>query len=309
MSPLHRLRTTCADFWHKPLRAETLGFFRVVFAAVLITDQLFQYLPNLGTFYGPEGYAPEGLLDGWLARTWRWGVLFFHTDNMTIIGCLFAGWFAAGVALLLGWRTRVAAFFVWFGAMLFIHRNAILKNSGDDILTFVSFLLIFAPCNEAFSLDDRRRRRREYDEGPRYIRPWAVRVFQIQLCTIYFTTGGAKLYGETWWNGTSVHNVLNDVSMARWSYAQLPLPYWLTALLTWGTLLFECGFVFFVLWKPTRKWILYAGLLFHIGIYLTIEVGWFSFYSMALYAAWIPSAWWEKKRLIVSHEQPASREA
>lgn len=283
------------DFWHRPIRAETLGLCRIALALVVLSDQIFQYLPNLALFFGPDGVAPAGLHDGYLARTWQWSVLFFHTDDMTIIGLAFAAWMAATVALLLGWRSRIAAVLVWLGALCFLQRNPSLKNGGDDILKLFAFLLILSPCGAALSLDARRRRKREPEAGPTYIRPWPVRLLQLQLCAIYFSTGLAKLRGDTWWDGTSVHNVLNDVAMSRWSFAQLPLPFWLTAALTWGTLAFEIGFPLFAAFKPTRKWILISGILFHIGIYLTLEVGWFSFYSIAMYAAWVPSAWWERR--------------
>ncbi|RIK76074.1 MAG: hypothetical protein DCC68_20055, partial [Planctomycetota bacterium] len=31
-----------------------------------------------------------------------------------------------------------------------------------------------------------------------------------------------------------------------------------------------------------------------LGIYAMIEVGWFSFYTIALYGVWIPDAWWRR---------------
>ena len=34
--------------------------------------------------------------------------------------------------------------------------------------------------------------------------------------------------------------------------------------------------------------------MFHVGIYLTIEVGWFSFYTMAFYAVWVPEWFWAR---------------
>jgi HTTM domain len=299
-----RLARIWQDFWHKPLRAETLGLTRVAFAVALLTDQFFQYLPNLSLFFGPEGVAPAGVNDGWAAHSWQWTMLFFHTDDMRIVSAAFALWMLATLALLVGWRTRWAAFLVWFGAICFLWRNPLLKNGGDDILRLVAFLMMISPCGDGLSLDARRRRLAGDGSSP-YIRPWPVRLFQLQLCAMYLATGTAKLRGHTWWDGTSVHNVLNDVTLARWSYAQVPLPFWFTAALTWSTLLFEVGFPLFVLWKPTRKWVLIAGILFHLGIYVMIEVGWFSFYTIALYAAWVPSAWWEK-RFPAAAGQPAA---
>lgn len=38
------------------------------------------------------------------------------------------------------------------------------------------------------------------------------------------------------------------------------------------------------------------GILMHVGIYLTIAIGWFSFYMFAYYAVWVPDKTWERLR-------------
>ncbi len=307
-----------ARFWHAPVRAERLALVRVMFAFALLTDQLFQYLPNLEYFFGSTGVAPAGVNDGYLLRSWRWPILIFYTDNMTVIGGTFAAWVAATVMMLLGWRTRLAVFLVWFGTMCFTTRNPNLKNGGDDTLQLALFLLLISPCGAALSLDYLRRKRKAlrgltHTTGVRplpdslarpTIMPWAVRLFQLQLCVIYCSTGIAKLRGHTWWYGTSVHNVLNDVTMSRWSYAQVPLPFWVTAPLTYATLFFEVFFPLLVLFRVTRKWALWGGILFHLGIYATIEVGWFSFYSIAMYGVWMSDEWWDR---FTSRRQPTAK--
>lgn len=284
-------------FWHKPVRGERLAIARIAVAATLLADQLFQYLPNLALFFGPNGYAPAGVNDAYLLRAWRWTILFFNTDDMTIIWMAFALWVAVTLMFLLGWRTRTMGVMVWFGALCFLNRNPNLKNGGDDVLQLALFLLMISPCGTALSLDRVRMRKRcpEALPTPPMIAPWAVRLFQMQLCVLYLATGVAKLRGHMWWHGTTLHYVLNDVTMTRWSFAQLPLPIWITAALSYASVWWEALFTPLVLWKPTRRWALLFGVLFHLGIYLMIEVGWFSFYTLTMYVVWIPDEWWEKK--------------
>src|SRR5436309_2775139 len=62
-------------FWHVPVRAERLAVTRILFGLALLTDQLFQYLPHFGEFFGPEGVAPAGLHDRWLLKNWHWRIL------------------------------------------------------------------------------------------------------------------------------------------------------------------------------------------------------------------------------------------
>jgi hypothetical protein len=50
-----------------------------------------------------------------------------------------------------------------------------------------------------------------------------------------------------------------------------------------------------VLLRWTRAVALWFGVLFHLGIYFTIEVGWFSFYMPPFYAVWIPDWFWKRR--------------
>src|SRR5438445_642538 len=63
--------TPWARFWHQPVRAERLALMRILLGLSLLTDQLFQYLPNLEEFFGPTGVAPRGLHDWYQLAVWR----------------------------------------------------------------------------------------------------------------------------------------------------------------------------------------------------------------------------------------------
>jgi hypothetical protein len=292
-------------FWHEPLRSERLGLMRILLGLALMTDQLFQYLPNLMEFFGATGVAPRGLFDAFQLRHWRWTMLFFNHDSPSVLYPFFWTWVAVTALWTLGFWTRTTNFLVWLGTLAWINRNPNLLNGGDDTLQVGLFLLLLSPCGKGLSLDAWLARRRTGETGPFYTPAWPVRVLQIQLAVIYFTTGLVKLQGEgriganglpvgTWWDGTSIHYVLTYVSMSRWSYAQLPVPLWITAPMTFICVWWETLFPLLVLNRWTRPWALLFGLLFHIGIWLTIEIGWFSFYTMAFYGVWVPDRFWAR---------------
>jgi hypothetical protein len=298
-------------FWHAPMRAERLALTRVLFGVALLTDQLFQYLQHFADYFGPDGVGYAGLHDEFELSRWRWTILFFRTDDLTIVGTVFGLWMAATAAFTLGWHTRWMSILVWFLAMCFINRNPNLKNGGDDVLGVALFLLMLSPCGKAWSLD-RLRERSKRQTGllpatpgfdPPLTPAWPVRLLQIQLCMIYMTTGLAKLvralpYGDqdwgTWWQGTSIYYVLNDLTEARRAYAEFPIPFWMTVVATYMSVWFETLFPLLVLCRWTRRWTLWFGILFHIGIYLAIEVGWFSFYTMCMYGVWVPGELWDR---------------
>ena len=283
--------------WHTPIRAETYAVIRICVALCMLTDQLFQFAPYLDFFYGPHGFAPADSQEAYLKYNWRWTYLVFNTDNMAIIWACFALWVAATACMLVGFKTRWATAIVWFGMLCFYFRNDFIMNSGDRLLNAILFILMLNPIGRAWSIDSRQASKQETSSEPARVAPWGVRVLQWQIVLLYFATGVAKAHGSMWWNGTVIHYVLNDVTMTHWSFSLLPLPFAVTAVMTYLSLFWELLFLPLVLFKPTRKWTLFFGIAFHLGITFLIEVGWFSFYTMCLYAAFIPDTYWEKRDL------------
>jgi hypothetical protein len=291
-------------FWHEPVRAERLALVRILLGLALLSDQLIQYAPNLMEFYGATGVAPQGLHDAYQLRYWRWTVLFFNHDDPAVLYPAFWSWVAVTFLWTVGFCTRLMNVLVWFGALCWLNRNPNVLNAGDDTLQLGLFLLLLMPTGRALSVDAWLRRWRSGDRSPGFTPAWPVRVLQIELSLIYFSSGLVKLKGEglgengwpvgSWWDGTMMHYVLNFTDMTRWSYAQLPLPFWLTAAMTYTAVWWEALFALLVLCRYTRPFALWFGVLFHAGIFLTIEVGWFSLYMIPLYAAWIPDRFWER---------------
>src|SRR5262249_13975116 len=105
---------------------------------------------------------------------------------------------------------------------------------------------------------------------------------------------GVEWFTGTWWDGTSIHYALNYLTMARYSYASLPLPFWLTKIMTYTTVWWEVFFPLLVSFRWTRWPALAMGITFHIGIWLTLAIGWFGFYMIALYGVWVPDEWWAR---------------
>ncbi len=294
-------------FWHVPVCAERLALTRILLGVALLADQLLQYLPRLEEFFGAGGVAPAGLHDLSQLESWRWTAFFFSVDDLSVIYPMFALWFGVTLAFTLGWKTRWMNVLTWFMTRCFVERNPMILTSGDDVLMVTLFLLIFAPCGRALSLDALKLRRRGLLQGPAWVAPWSVRLLQLQLCLIYCTTGLAKLvparysdgttadwFTGTWWDGTSIHYFLNDAVLWRFSYAQIPVPLWLTMPMTYVTVCWEVLFPLLVICRRTRPMALFVGIMFHLGILVSAEVGWFAFYTLALYGVWVPDSFWRR---------------
>ncbi len=279
-------------FWYKPIAGERLALIRITTAVAVLTDMLVQQVPYYQVLFGPEGLAPRGYDESVLLRGWRLTGYVFTTTDFTVYTVTYITWAVVMVLMAFGVKTRVITILGWLLTLAFIHRNFHSRNFGDSVVRISVFLLMFMPSGDALSWDAWRRNGRAL--LPTFHAPWAVRIFQIQLCAMYMATGISKLTGgtnSTWFDGTALFYVYNDIILTRVSYAQLPLPSWMSPPLTYLALMWELLFIPLAIWGKTRRWVLYFGVAFHLMVFLTIEVGWFGFYALSWYCAWIPDGW------------------
>jgi hypothetical protein len=199
----------------------------------------------------------------------------------------------ATVCLLVGLCSRASAGAAWLLSLSFAGLNQYIDNAGDQVRTIVLFYLMLCPCGSAWSVDAWLRRRRHGAWGPAKVHPWPLRLLFVQLVLIYFLNGLYKLLGPDWTSGRSLYYVLCDLTVSRVSFAQLPISFPVTRALTWGILAWEVGFPLWVAVPWTRKAALLFGVLFHISIFLTLELGGFVPYMLTLYLPLVP---WERWR-------------
>jgi hypothetical protein len=115
---------------------------------------------------------------------------------------------------------------------------------------------------------------------------------QIQLTVVYLSGLWAKLRTPEWNDGTAISYASRLDDLTRFA-----LPGWIATsellvnLLTYGTLAVEAAIGILVWNRRLRPVVLAFGLALHVGIDLTIRVGFFSYAVFVLYLAFIPSEW------------------
>ncbi len=239
-----------------------------------------------------------------LETPWLTKILGPWQDDPILLRVSAGVWALSAVLLLVGWKTRTAAIAAWVLSASFANLNPNIDNAGDVIRGIVLFYLMLSPCEAVWSVDAAFQRRNlalagDADWPGTLISPWALRLLFVQLVLIYFMNGLYKLGGENWWRGDSLHYVFCDLTLTRFSYAQLPAPVWLTRLATWLVLAWEVGFPLWVSLPWTRRSALWFGVLFHLGIYATMELGNFVPYILTLYLPLLPWERWTFHRRIV----------
>jgi hypothetical protein len=166
--------------------------------------------------------------------------------------------------------------------------NSVVLNSGDLLVRLVGLGVLLSPAGRLLSIDERRRRRAGPLPAPARA-PFGLRLLQLWVAVGYFLSGWLKVQGNAWPDGHAVGYALRIEDLQRvtppeWLFASEEV----IAFLTWATLVLEFGFVFLVWNRRLRPWVLGAGVLFHLGIDLWLDVGFFSWAMFAAYLAFLP---------------------
>jgi hypothetical protein len=273
-------------FWFEPEETSTLALVRIAFGLVVIAWTLSLAADALD-FFGPRGLLPTTGYDGEASAAWSVLDLANGRVGVTLVMTVL---FLAACCLTIGQWTRLAAVLVFVGLVSLERRNPFVFNSGDSLLRIVAFCMMFAPAGAALSLDRWRRARESFWEFPRRA-PWALRLMQVQVSVVYLATVWAKLRGDAWNDGTAVSYALRLDDLARFqvpaSIAQSEL---VANLLTYGALATEAAVAVLVWNRRLRPWVLAAGVALHLGIDLTLRVGFFSWTMLVLYLAFLSPA-------------------
>jgi len=273
-----RLTTAWNRFWFREVDGLPLGLARIGFALAALFLWL-ETVPLLRPYYSDAGEFP---IEG--ARSWgpEYVSRFLMPDvlgSLEAVVVLFTLLLACLVGLLVGYRTRLAAWGAWLLLVWFQYRNPTFLNGGDEVLRLTGLYL---------ALDRRRTPEGGAGRGARSRVPsWTLRMMQIQVGLLYFVTGFWKLQGETWWDGRAMVYALDNAAFTRFG---LPSWSWLQPLLAAAGLVvvfWEFLFPLLVAGRRTRIPALVVGVLFHCGIFLTMNIGVFAFAVLATYPVFL----------------------
>lgn len=278
----HRPKMSPWDrFLFEPQSTSPMTLVRVAWGAVMVLWSL-SLLPDVDPLLtrGALGYDRD-LADGsWsLLRLVSW-------DGAPLAFSLVL--LAASVATMVGYRTRLSSAVAVLCLISLLRENSTVFNSGDLALRLIGISVALAPCGLLLSVDGLRNRRRDAGPAP-HRAPWAMRLLQLHLGVGYLLSAWGKVRGSTWRDGTAVGEALRIEDLQRFV-----APEWLfdqdavIALLTWGSLAFEATFVLLVWNRRLRPWVLGAGVLFHLGIDVFLDVGYFSLAMWISYLAFVP---------------------
>ena len=271
-------------FWFEPEETSTLALVRIAFGLVVLFWTL-SLIGDSGEFFTSSGVLPATGFPGEAAASWGLLDLFEGQLAVTVLLVVLT---LASLCLIVGQDTRIAAVVVFIGVLSLERRNPFIFNSGDGLIKVIAFYMMFAPSGESLSLDRRRRAPEAFWSFPARA-PWALRLMQVQLSILYLASVWAKLAGETWNSGTAVSYALRLEDLQRFeppaAFATSEL---VSNLLSYGTLAIEASIGVLVWNRRLRPWVLALGVGMHLGIELTLRVGFFGVALFVLYIAFLP---------------------
>ena len=273
--------STWERFWFERIPTSTMALVRIALG-ILVFFWTLSLAPDLMTFFSGTGILREQL-----AGRWEWGLLRTFPATPVMIGLFFV-LLIASVCLIVGFHSRVASALVYLGVMSFERRNAYLFNAGDGLVRVLCLYVMLLPSGAALSVDRLRKAKDRFWEFPLRSQ-WALRLIQLQISVLYAATLWQKLRGTAWNNGTAV-----SYAMRVGDYIRFEVPRWiwnnewLVNIFTYATLAIEFSLAFLVWNKKLRPWVLLAGVALHVGIALTIQIGFFTMAMLVGYLAFIP---------------------
>lgn len=292
-----RLLRAWVALWDRREPATALAAVRIAIAVVMLYD--YAVVWHLDAIEGLWSRPPDGY--GWGGDD-RWSARWLGSDG----GSAFALWAASMIALVAvatGTLTRVACVVVVLISAQLSFRAPDADRGIDTMLRIVLLVLALSRSHAVWSVDAwvwRKLGRPMSVEVP----AWPRLLLFAQLIWVYFS-GGHNKSGIEWGplgGFTALGNILSDPHFARFEPGWVEAIHPLTRLATATTLLFELGSPLMILFtyyaatadRPGRlrrlcnrlhlRWIWIAlGVMFHLGIALTMRLGIFPAGMLALY--------------------------
>jgi hypothetical protein len=270
-------------FWFQEIPPYSYALLRILLGAIGFASLL--GLRDVSAFWSLSGLVPAG--DGGLGFK---AFAVAHGFGDVAGAAAFAIAVVAFACMTIGFRTVAAVGLSLIMCLLGVAWNPLPLSGANSALQMVLFCLIWADCGAVWSVDawlERRRHPEAVAAQPSMTSIAPLRLVRFQVAMIYLSSGCWKLLNQPWRDGSALHYVLNTNLYRRFPQG-LPLaldP--LATLLTYATLAWELGFAFMVLWRPTRKLALLAGIAIHTGILMTMEIGPFSWVMMSTYVAFL----------------------
>ncbi|MGB3507693.1 MAG: hypothetical protein WBA93_00275 [Microcoleaceae cyanobacterium] len=286
------------------LDLRSLAVFRIGLALMTLAD-IISRARALNAHYTDNGLLPRSALID-LLNPWYWSINLI-SGHPFIQGLIFAVAIFFALAMLFGYRTRLATIASWALIISLNNRNPALIFAADHVLLAMLFWSMFLPLGACYSIDSALNS--SSNPLPKRVCSGATLAFVIQLCYIYIWSAAFKTKSDIWWpDGDAVYYSLSfDQYATVFAQFLLSFPEQILKLLTISALIFEWvgPLIIFIPFRNTlfRCIAIISFVLLHIGFELCFHLGILSYLSMFNWLALTPSLIWDKAEQKIENQQ------
>ncbi len=288
----------------------SLAAMRMLLACAVLA-RLSDVMPHYIAFFSDDGILPRRLL---FAHTYpsATSLYFLNGSPAFALALLWANVLAA-IALLSGYRTRLATVLCWVLNVSLAMRNPYITTGGDALTSLLLFWSMFLPLGATISVDSAMAGKAP--SSPSHLSIATVGLL-LQALYVYFFGALLKTGPEWVTNGSAVYAALNlettATHAAHWLRQHPIITYWLTLTVYWLELLSPLLLFSPVRTAFVRTVILPAYVLMHIGFRIFLSISNFWTASIASLSAFTPSRLWdwldrtywrpEQKRIVIHYD-------
>jgi len=275
------------------LDTRSLAVFRIVAGILIIADVLLR-LRNFTFFYTDNGAMPV-----WLARelTHEYAPsIFFLSGSPSVTLLLFGLHLFVGIALLVGYHTRIAAVLAFIFVVSLDLRMPLATSYADILFRLLLFWAMFLPLGERFSLDALRS-----TESPADTYTGLAGAFVLgQMVAMYVANGSHKTpWTDDWLSGHSLYGILHYDSIS-WLLGpilrDIPIIMQIGSV-SWFTLMFISPLLLLLAGRPRYMLaIMYAGG--HLFMAATVRIGAFPYVALMGLALFCGPQFWRDARWV-----------
>ncbi len=280
MKLVQQLRT----FFDFSLDDRSVRLGRSLFALVLVIDLIRRWQFSEFFFSDTGVLTYEAWMNVWGKKPYYWSI---HWGPDWYMNVLLGTQISLAIAMGLGLFPRISAFLGWFLLGSLVLRNPLMVYGGDKLSTLLLLAFAFVPTGR----ESRRSARLSQLGGFLFIS---------QLVITYCAAGAAKLGPNSWQRGDALLNAFHMNLLAK------PLGVWLSE---WPSLLvlpsvatpwFELLWPWLLLLPASllKGWLRVGAIValqgLNIGIFMTLDVGFFMLYTSSALLVLLPSQLWER---------------
>jgi hypothetical protein len=266
---LQRILLAIQRFFHDAPSYKKCVSFRITLGSVLFLNQIL-LLHRVHAFYTREGYftgsfmqsRANQIISGWLLPG-DWS-LFYSFDTPAFVWSIYILHLAAIIAFIFGYHTRLMAFIIWIALLSFHKRYPFIATGEDTLPRVMMFFLMFLDLGKK--------------QSHRAHRPaWPMQCILLQIALGYCFSAIFKVsHSQQWLDGTHNYAMMNFPLKSYWDLRWLIDYPGFIACCTYWVLFSELTFLFLVWNNALRRLAVLNMVLFHIGIFLTLNAFTFS---------------------------------